>query len=128
MRRLFFIIAALFLIVPLAACEEGVIAPPPGQAKTDLPRLTLSADNIVYWSKLPDGIGIQLTDRGAAELMQLSRDNQGKQIAIFVGQIWSAAPIVQEPITDGRVFIGADNQDPEKLQKTLDALPASRRR
>ena len=115
-----FLTLAVFLTLALGACEEH--APKAAPDLATMPRLTLTEANIVYWTQLPDGIGIQLTDQGAAQLQQLTQDNLNKQIAVFVGDMPSAAPMVQEPITDGRLMISAEANDPYKLEKQLNRL------
>ncbi len=54
---------------------------------------------------------IQLNQAGTAKLKELSSNNKGKQIAIFIDGVGVATPTLDKPIEDGRIILsGIFNQ------------------
>lgn len=110
------------LALPLAACDQQIIKSP----HANNPRIILNERNVVMWSVTPDGIGIKLTDQGAAELKSLTESNIRKPIDIYVGNILYASPVVSETIGNGQLQLYADS-DKVKFDKIIDALPPAAR-
>ncbi len=86
-------------------------------------RFSFTGSNISSWRDVNMGLSIRLTESGKLELFEMTQQNVGKPMAMYVEDHLVSSPIVMEPIGSGSAMLAVDD---EMKQKIIPLLPAKK--
>lgn len=85
----------------------------------NLPRFVLNAETIKSWKETDNGIYFTLTEEAGQAFYELTKENVGKPVALYVETLLVSAPRVNGAIGGGGMLLSADEELQEKIRALL---------